>query len=176
MKRILILFAISFILANCQQATVGFLTTEEASYNPDTLVVKAVLDTTPPDIIPNPEWDQWLGFGFTPDEILEMEIFPTLEIGGGEDYQQVEYNIPWTSTPLEGYEGTQPIYMSIKSIVAEQGGDAEKLKAHLSVRGNGMFSVPVINDIPVGRYKISLNIQNEGYSQDLNDCFTIIVK
>lgn len=176
MKKIFILFVISFIFTNCQQVTVGFLTTEEASYTPDSLVIKTELDTTPPDIVPNPEWEELLEIGLTPDELLEMEIYPTLEIGGGEDYQQVKYNIPWTSTPLEGYDGTQPIYMSIKSIVAEQGGDAEKLKAHLSVRGNGIFTVPVMNDVPVGRYKISLNIQNEGYSQDLNDCFTIIVK
>ena len=176
MKKIFILLVINFIFMNCQQATIGFLTTEEANYNPDSLIIKAVLDTTPPKIIPNPEWDEWISMDFTPDEILSMEIFPTLEIGGGEDYQQVKYDIPWTSVPLEGYDGTQPIYMSVKSIVAEQGGDAEKMKEYLSVRGNGILSVPVINDVPVGRYKISLKIENEGYSRDVNNCFTIIVK
>lgn len=175
MKRIFILLIFSLIFINCQQATVGFLLTEEASYNPDTLVVKETLDTTPPEVVPNPEWDEWISMGFTPDEVIEMDIYPTLEIGGGEDYDRVTYDIPWTSVPLEGYEGTQPIYMAIKSIVAEQG-DAEKLKACIRVRGNGILSVPVLNDVPAGRYKISLNIYNEGYSKDLDNCFTIIVK
>ena len=65
--------------------------------------------------------------------------------------------------------------MSIKSITTDEG-DIEKLSTYLSVRGNGMLQIPVKNDIPAGRYKISLTFTNEGRSQDVNDCFTIIVK
>ena len=50
------------------------------------------------------------------------------------------------------------------------------MKKLLTVRGNGMFKLPLdISSIPVGRYMISLNIYNEGYSHDVDDCFTIIV-
>lgn len=46
----------------------------------------------------------------------------------------------------------------------------------LKVSGDGTFSMPVYSDVPVGRYRISLTFTNEGYTQDVNDCFTIIVK
>ena len=34
--------------SSCQDVTIGFLQTEDAGYNPDTMVVKKELDTTPP--------------------------------------------------------------------------------------------------------------------------------
>lgn len=45
-----------------------------------------------------------------------------------------------------------------------------------TVRGNGVFEIPIKHDIPIGRYLISLTFSNEGYSKDVNDCFTVIVK
>jgi len=63
----------------------------------------------------------------------------------------------------------------VKSITSE-GGDADKLAACISVRGNGVLSVPVENDVPRGRHSISLNFWNEGRSKDVNNCFTIIVR
>ena len=113
--------------------------------------------------------------GFDPADGIEMEIYPTLELGGGEDYMRDKYNIPWTSTPMEGVDGTAPIYVSVKSVTSNDG-DPEKLKAVLTVKGNGMLNVPCHHDIPVGRYVISLNLSNEGYSKDVDNCFTIIVK
>ena len=55
-------------------------------------------------------------------------------------------------------------------------GDAGKLKAVLTVKGDGMLNVPCHHDIPVGRYVISLTFSNEGYSKDVDNSFTIIVK
>jgi hypothetical protein len=55
-------------------------------------------------------------------------------------------------------------------------GNAEKMWEYLKVYGAGTFEVPLKHDIPIGRYLISLNFKNEGYSKDVNDCFTIIVK
>ena len=137
---ILLLFTVLMLtMIGCQDVTVGYLLTEDASYNPDTLVVKTVLD----------------------DEL------------GEEDYYRSKWGAPWVSTPIEGVEGTIAIYVSIKNITS---GDSEKLWEVLSVRGDGTFEIPLYHDVPAGRYVISLNFRNEGYSKDVNDCFTIIVK
>ena len=79
------------------------------------------------------------------------------------------------SSAIEGIEGTYPILVSIKNITSVRG-NAEKLWKVLSVRGNGVLEIPLHHDVPVGRYVISLNFSNEGYSKDINDCFTIVVK
>jgi len=139
---ILLLFTVLLLsMIGCQDVTVGYLLTEDASYNPDTLVVKTVLD----------------------DEL------------GEEDYYRSKWGAPWVSTPIEGVEGTIAIYVSIKNITSTSG-DPEKLWKVLSVRGDGTFEIPLYHDVPAGRYVISLNFRNEGYSKDVNDCFTIIVK
>ena len=143
MKNVILLLFTVLVLSmiGCQDVTVGYLLTEDASYNPDTLVVKTVLD----------------------DEL------------GEEDYYRSKWGAPWVSTPIEGVEGTIAIYVSIKNITSTSG-DPEKLWKVLSVRGDGTFEIPLYHDVPVGRYVISLNFRNEGYSKDVNDCFTIIVK
>ena len=143
MKNVILLLFTVLVLSmiGCQDVTVGYLLTEDASYNPDTLVVKTVLD----------------------DEL------------GEEDYYRSKWGAPWVSTPIEGVERTIAIYVSIKNITSTSG-DPEKLWKVLSVRGDGTFEIPLYHDVPAGRYVISLNFRNEGYSKDVNDCFTIIVK
>ena len=143
MKNVILLLFTVLVLSmiGCQDVTVGYLLTEDASYNPDTLVVKTVLD----------------------DEL------------GEEDYYRSKWGAPWVSTLIEGVEGTIAIYVSIKNITSTSG-DPEKLWKVLSVRGDGTFEIPLYHDVPAGRYVISLNFRNEGYSKDVNDCFTIIVK
>ena len=139
---ILLLFTVLMLtMIGCQDVTVGYLLTEDASYNPDTLGVKTELDDEP----------------------------------GEEDYYRSKWGAPWVSTPIEGVEGTTAIYVSIKNITSTSG-DSEKLWEVLSVRGDGTFEMPLHHDVPAGRYVISLNFRNEGYSKDVNDCFTIIVK
>ena len=46
MKNVILLLFTVLVLSmiGCQDVTVGYLLTEDASYNPDTLVVKTVLD------------------------------------------------------------------------------------------------------------------------------------
>ena len=174
MKNIISILLI-FGLICCQDVTIGFLNTGEAGYEIDSLEVKLVLDNTVPDIISNPEYEEYINMGFDPESCIKMGIYPTLEIGGGEDYMRDKYNIPWTSTPIEGVDGTAPIYVSIKGVTSRDG-DSEKMKAVLTVKGDGMLSVPCHHDVPFGRYIVSLTFSNEGYSRDVDDCFTIIVK
>ena len=181
MKNIIIVafcLCVGGVMSSCQDETIGFLITKYASYKIDSLVIKEKLDVTPPVLVEvsNPEYERNIADGYTPEELEEMGIYPTVkkEIVG-EDYWRDKLGQPWVSTPIEGLEGTAPIYVSIKRVHSTDG-DAEKMKVNLSVRGDGTFEVPVHHNVPVGHYVISLNFRNEGYSRDVNDCFTIIVK
>ena len=173
---IIIIVAFGFMGTGCQDITVGYLLTEDASYEIDSLVIKSVLDTRPPVEVPNPEFQRYLDYGWDAESIISMlGVFPTIKEGGGVDYDRDFYGIPWTSTPIEGVQGTEPIFASIKTVTSDVG-DVGKILEFLTVRGDGTLSIPTRHEIPVGRYKISLTFENEGYSKDVDDCFTIIVK
>lgn len=177
---ILALIAVLTCLAGgCQDITIGYLLTEDAGYKPDSMIVKKNLDITPPTwgVWDNQEYYDLLDMGISEEELLEWGIEPTFEGMGGEgdDYYRHKWGQPWVSIPIEGIQGTQQIYVSVKEIKTTDG-DANKLAACLTVRGNGVFEVPIEHDVPVGRYVISLNFSNEGYSKDVDNCFTIIVK
>lgn len=158
---------------SCQNVTVGWLTVEYASYVPDTMVVRKALLLEPREIS-NPEYERWLSLGL-PAEIIESMGIPKMITVPGEDYDRDRLDIPWASVPIEGVDGTAPIYVTIKKIETSDG-DVERMKAELMVRGDGTFMLPVHNQVPPGRYVISLTFTNEGYSKDVDDCFTIIVK
>lgn len=195
MKKMMIVLAVSWMLmllfVGCQDITVGYLFVENARYVPDSLVIKKVLDTESVEIeVRNDDYyDEELRrmymeyLGCTLEELLamyeEMGIFPTrIELQEGEDAQRARLGYPWTSTAIQGIDGTKPIFASIKSVRVENGDEASVLKLleYMSMRGDGTFSLPIENDIPVGKYVISLTFANEGYSRDVDDCFTIIVK
>ena len=82
------------------------------------------------------------------------------------DDARIKWNQPWVSNPIE---------VTIKAIKT-QTGDVAKMKEYLIVYGDGTLELPLEHDIPEGRYLISLNFRNEGYSKDVDDCFTVIVK
>ena len=129
MRTIIILFmlAIPFSIINigCQDVEVGYLSTEYAGYSLDSLVINYELDATPPEEVPNPEYQMYLDMGFSPEEIaMFFQIYPTMLVGGGADWLRVTYGMPWTSTPIEGIEGSNPIWCQVKSITSE-GGDAD---------------------------------------------------
>ena len=74
----------------CNEQTVGFLVTENASYDPDSLVIRK---------IPDPE----------------------------EDRVRIEYNAPWISTDLQGYEGTAQIQFDVESVSSSLGEEAARV-------------------------------------------------
>lgn len=170
----------------CQDIPIGYLQTEDASYNPDTMVVKGVnsLDTTAGVMNPAVEemaisvgatLEMYYQFGFSFRDVAQMFGLEAY-IGEGEDRERVKWDVPWISNPIEGVQGTPQIFVTIKSIREESGGSVTEALEHIKVYGDGTFEVPVQHTIPVGRYVISLNFRNEGYSKDVDDCFTIIVK
>lgn len=90
------------------------------------------------------------------------------------DYDRNRLNIPWTSTALQGIIGTAQISIILKDIQSADG-NAALLKSIITVRGDGTIYVPLKNSLPVGKYYISLTVKNEGYSEDLDRIFKVIV-
>ena len=170
-----VLFLLVYWGLGCQDIPIGYLQTEDAGYNPDTMVIKNEnsLDDYPGE--PNPEFQMYLDMGYTAQQITEWFGIPE-RINAGEDYVRSKWGAPWVSTPIEGVQGTAQIYVSIKAIREESGGSVTEALEQVKVYGDGTFEVPLQHTIPVGRYVISLNFRNEGYSKDVDDCFTIIVK
>lgn len=175
MKKIIIPIAcilLGFLWESCQDVTVGYLLIDNVEYSVDSLVVKVVLDDDPGD--PNPEYYELKEQGWTHQEIADyFDVYD--RINYGEDYYRSRYNYPWVSGSFEGLEGTDPIIVSVKGVTSADG-DAALMMEKLYVRGNGILELPLKHGLPAGRYVISLNFRNEGYSKDMNDCFTIIIK
>lgn len=174
MKHLILLTSVWVALlgVSCHETTIGYLVTEYASYDPDSLIVRRVLDNSPGE--PNPEFQMYLDMGLSFIDIINMGI--PERINAGEDYNRDRLGLPWASTTIQGVEGTQPRYIVIKRIVSDTG-DPDAMAALLTIRGDGTFQLPTdVSSIPVGRYVVSLTFTNEGYSKDLDDCFTIIVE
>ena len=140
MKNI-ILIVIAFVvgMSACHEKTVGYLITENASYDPDTLIVKK-----------------------TPDPVI--------------DAVRIEYDAPWVSLKLQGYEGTDPIYFSVESVTSDQGETAAAtFMSELTIRGGGALMYPLENNAVPGTYVVSIRLTNPGYSQVVEDAMTVIV-
>ena len=159
-------------LAGCHDIPVGYLVIEYASYEPDSMVVRRVLDTSPGEL--NPEFEALLNDGYPDWWITDILYIPQF-LNPGPDIERDKLQLDWVSYPIGGLQGTAPIMTTITRIETT-GGDVEKMRSQLKVRGNGVFELPLHFDIPVGRYQISLNFKNEGHSKNLDNCFTIIVK
>lgn len=86
------------------------------------------------------------------------------------------YNVaPWVSPKMQGVIGTSPIYFEIAGVESTDG-DPEMFRSLLTIRGGGRMEFPLVSDIPVGEYRISVRICNEGHSRILENAFTFIVK
>lgn len=83
--------------------------------------------------------------------------------------------IPWTTSEIEGVDGTAPLFFSIAGVRAEKGGDAEVFRSQLTIKGGGRMMLPYDFKAPAGYYHVSVNISNEGYSRTIEDIFTFIV-
>ena len=140
MKSIIIFATIIFsVCSACNEKTIGYLITENASYVPDTLIIRK-----------------------NPDPI--------------EDRVRIEYNAPWISSNLEGYEGTAQIEFSVESVTSSLGEEAALVfKEEVSIRGGGYLMYPLNNNAQPGRYTVSVRLTGPGYSQVIQDAYTFIV-
>lgn len=83
---------------------------------------------------------------------------------------------PWVSPKMQGVTGTEPVHFEILEVKATEGGDAELFQHLLVIRGGGRMEFPLVSDITPGEYTVSIRISNEGYSKDVIDAFTFVVK
>lgn len=177
MKKIIILVGIVCVaFIRCQDVTVGFLNIENASYDPDSVVMKAVLDTATVKVR-NPQWDFYIDGGhYTPEELIGFGI-PEFLYQKGPDYARWEKKAPWVSYALQGYEGTEQVKFSIESVKSTAGEEAAGVfKSELDIRGGGALIYPMENHAVPGRYVVSVRLTNPGYSKVLEDAITFIVE
>ena len=137
MRKVYIMIFGLFLLiqTRCHDVTIGYLGMRDAVYQPDSMIIKAVLD---------------------PDE----------------DARQIEFQIPWQSTSIEGVEGTAPIRYSIRSVESEHPEVAEQF----TMQGKAVIELPWNHTVPPGRYVINIRVANEGYTVDLDSMYTVIVR
>lgn len=87
----------------------------------------------------------------------------------------IEEAIPWSTATIEGVLGTQPIQYSIAN-VSSTDGDADLFMSELDIYGGGRMQLPFACKAPKGTYRVSILIENEGYSNLLDNAFTFIVE
>lgn len=104
-----------------------------------------------------------------------MTIRKELDMNNPKDKDRFDKKIHWISSAIQGIDGTSPINITIHSVRTEGGGGVEKFLGSTVLRGNGQFDVDFENDIPIGKYIVSIKVKNEGYTEVLNDIFTIEV-
>lgn len=92
------------------------------------------------------------------------------------DYQdRIEFKLPWTSAPIQGVQGTEPLRYSIVAVKSANMEDAAKFMTYAGVMGGGRIYVSLDVDVPVGAYTITVEIKNEGRTKVLEDAFTFVV-
>ena len=140
MKWILfILSVIYFGFVSCDEKE-GYLITENAVYDPDTMVVR---------LTPDPELDE----------------------------VRMEYESPWQTLKMQGYEGTERIDFSVESVISTAGVEAAAtLMQELDISGGGVMRYPYKGKSPAGRYTVSVRLTGPGYSRVVVNAFTFILK
>lgn len=184
-KRLMFLLAVIWALQACKKETIGFLQTEYAGYAPDSLVVKAVLDTSFKKQR-NEMYDLFLMIGFTPAQLADPHfavfgqpkpILDSLEVpNNDQEFKRNQYKIPWITIPIQGLRGTFPLLVTVSKVTSASP-DAEKLKKMIHIRGSsGIMEIPFDHGLAPGRYVISLKFSNEGWTKYMEDAFTFIVE
>lgn len=110
--------------------------------------------------------------GFFSPNILEIKK----NLDPVEDKKRIEQKIPWVSYPIQGIQGTLPIKYELINAVETKGGSSNELLKNAFMRGDGALEINFENNIPVGEYKLDIQVSNEGYSHILEAALTIKVK
>lgn len=106
-----------------------------------------------------------------------MEVRRVLDPNRTPDKVMITSGADWASNQISGVDGTDPITYEITGVKASEGGDADLFMEQVRIIGGGRFYFPS-KDIkaPNGRYTLSIRVSNPGYSAELEDIFTIIIK
>ena len=109
---------------------------------------------------------------YSPDSmVVRRELDPI------QDYMMLQSGADWASVKISGGIGTSPMQYEITNVTATDGGDVDLFMEQIRIIGGGRFYFPS-KDIkaPNGKYKLSIRITNPGYSSELKDIFTVIIK
>ncbi|WP_018338631.1 hypothetical protein [Butyricimonas synergistica] len=176
MRTLIIIVSVLFLsLYSCRDMTEGYLITENAGYNPDSLIVLKNVPESEYITISNPAYEAGIDAGKTPQELEQNGIFPTIQ-KENEYYVRVKNNSPWQTLYLQGYEGTEPITFEVEAVTSTAGDEAARVfKNELIIRGKGYMSYPLKNNAVPGKYHVSIRLTNAGYSQVVTNVFTFIV-
>ena len=104
---------------------------------------------------------------YAPDSMIVKSVLDPVG-----DARQIEFEIPWQSTSIEGILGTAPIRYSIKNIASEH----PDATSQFSMQGAGIIKLPWNHTVPPGRYVFDVEVSNEGYNVVLERIFTVIVE
>ncbi len=104
---------------------------------------------------------------YAPDSMIVKSVLDPVE-----DARQIEFEIPWQSTSIEGILGTAPIRYAIKNIASEH----PEATSQFSMQGAGIIKLPWNHTVPPGRYVFDVEVANEGYLVVLERIFTVIVE
>jgi hypothetical protein len=120
--------------------------------------------------------DQTVGFlqtevaEYTPDSLVVKA-----QLDAQLDKDRIKFQYPWMTPAIEGVDGTLPMTYEITG-VDNMTGNGTLMKTALTIRGNGIMSLPWDHQVPAGRYYITITIANEGYISTLDSIFTFIVE
>ena len=175
-KLVVLAGVVLMMLIGCQDVTIGFLNIENASYDPDTIFLKSVLDTAEIKET-HPDWDFWIASGeYTEEDLIGFGILEYIS-KPGPDYARWEKKAPWVSFALQGYEGTEQVKFSVESVTSTAGEEAARIFMNeLRIRGGGVLIYPMEHHAVPGHYVISVRLTNPGYSKVLENAITFVVE
>lgn len=84
-----------------------------------------------------------------------------------------ENQAPFLSIPISGAKGTAPVKFKVTSVHADNG--YTKAISDISATLDGRIQIKYGYTLPVGIYRVDLEIYNEGHSAIIPDSFKIIV-
>lgn len=106
-----------------------------------------------------------------------LEVRRVLDPNRTPDRVMITSGADWASNPISGVIGTTPLLFEITGVTARDGGDADLFMEQVRIIGGGTFYFPSKGiKAPDGTYILSIRISNPGYSAELKDIFTIVIK
>lgn len=111
---------------------------------------------------------------YVPDSLVVKAV---LNPDDPKDKNRIDLKMPWQGMEIDGVQGTFPIFYKIAAVHDDKGNTVSGgLREQFLLAGKGRVQVAWNHTLPVGIYRIDLEISNEGYDRIIKDIFWIIVK
>lgn len=107
---------------------------------------------------------------YVPDTAVWKAV---LDPASPEDARQLELGIPFSSTDIQGVQGTSPVVCSIGRVDCDNG--ASEAARQFRMAGS-RIQLPVPHTVPPGRYVFSIEVANEGHRCLVDSVFTVILE